>query len=161
MGEYLFVVVRETNIVDQVIVILVHAFLTAEQQHIGREMAIERVTHLVEFLDNTGRSEEKAVVVGRLSFIFRILDGKSGMACTGHQESPLEVQLILHLLSGTEPFPDRNRLRFRHGGKQQKQKYQPQAGYFRTAFPYCRRYYSLTMIVDFHLCSFFSSWLLL
>ena len=54
-------------------------------------MAIDRISHLIDLLDNAGGTEDEPVVIGRLALVFRVADGKGGVACTGHQKAPFEV----------------------------------------------------------------------
>ena len=39
-------------------------------------MAIDRIPHLIDFLDNAGGTEDKPVVAGWLALVFRVADGK-------------------------------------------------------------------------------------
>lgn len=52
---------------------------------------LDRIPHLIDFLDNAGGTEDKPVVAGWLALVFRVADGKGGVACTGHQKAPFEV----------------------------------------------------------------------
>ena len=61
--------------------------------------------------------EDKLVMAGWLALIFRITDGKGGVACTGHLKAPFEVQFILHFLAGVESVPDWNFLCHRTYGR--------------------------------------------
>ena len=57
MGRSLPCTIRELQVVDQIVVILIHPLLATEQQHLGCEITVDRITHGEYLLKHAGSTE--------------------------------------------------------------------------------------------------------
>jgi len=59
--------IAESQVVDEVVIVLIDAFLAEKQLHVRRVVIVNGVAHLVHFLEQTAGVKQQAVKVARLA----------------------------------------------------------------------------------------------